>query len=148
MTAGGRAANFPLFLASVTEQVLATGVRSGLGLIDDAALTRVYIPQEPSLVLELASSSSTLQADDAKLRLVKQAMTAVHLVAAAEALSLGAAVGLDTTKLFEIISTAAGTSVMFVDRGLQMLKGDFTSRKTIDDVLTELVSSLVILWRG
>jgi 3-hydroxyisobutyrate dehydrogenase len=145
VTAGGRSAGFPLFLASATEQVLATGVRSGLGLIDDSALHRVYSPQEPTLVLQLASSTPPPQVPDVKLRLVKQAMMGVHLAAAAEAMSLGAAVGLDTTKLFEIISTAAGTSHMFVAYGKQMLEGVYTETKTVDAVIAELVSSLAIL---
>ena len=88
MTAGGRAANFPLFLAGTTEQVLLSVYKSGLGLIDDAALVRVYLPQQPDLVLELASKveGKKLVADHPRLKLVKQAMTGVHLAAAAEAM--------------------------------------------------------------
>jgi 3-hydroxyisobutyrate dehydrogenase len=138
VTAGGRSAKFPLFLSSATEQVLATGVSAGLGLIDDAALTAVYLPKGPELVLKQASATSTSESE-AKLKLVIQAMSGVHLVAAAEAMSLGSNVGLDTKKLYEIISTAAGTSWMFVDRVPQLLSGKWSKKKSVDDVIAELV---------
>jgi 3-hydroxyisobutyrate dehydrogenase len=138
VTAGGRSAKLPLFLSSVTEQVLATGVSAGFGLVDDSALTSVYIPKDPELVLKQASAISTSESD-AKLKLVIQAMAGVHLVAAAEAMSLGSKVGLETNKLFEIISTAAGASWMFVDRVPQMLSGKWASKKSVNDVISELV---------
>ena len=97
-----------------------------------------YIPKEPDLVLKQASATSTSESD-AKLKLVLQAMAGVHLVAAAEAMCLGSKVGLDTTKLFEIISTAAGTSWMFVDRVPQMLSGKWALKKSINHVISELV---------
>ena len=139
MTAGGKSAEFPLFLSSVTEQVLATGVSAGLGLVDDSALVSVYLPKEPDLVLTQASAASTSESD-AKLQLVLQAMTGVHLLAAAEAMSLGSQVGLETKQLFEIISGAAGASWIFVDRIPQLLSGKWTSKKTLNDVVSELVS--------
>ncbi|KAG0645206.1 L-threonate dehydrogenase [Hyphodiscus hymeniophilus] len=141
VTAGGRSAQFPLFLSSVTEQVLAAGVSAGYGLVDDSALTSVYLPKSPDLVLKQASASSTSDSAS-KLKLVLQAMAGVHLVAAAEAMSLGAKVGLETKKLFEIISTAAGTSWMFVDRVPQMLSGKWASKKSIDDVISDLTSAI------
>lgn len=141
MTAGGRAEKFPLFLSSSTEQVLATGVSTGYGLEDDSKLTKVYLPKDPNLVLEQASSSATKVDAQSKLRLVRQVMAGVHLAAAAEAMSLGAKVGLDTKQLFEIISTAAGSSWMFKDAAPQMLSGAWTSKRTVDDVIAELVSS-------
>lgn len=144
MTAGGRSAKFPLFLSSVTEQVLATGVSAGFGLVDDSALASVYLPKEPDLVLKQASATSTSESD-AKLRLVIQAMAGVHVVAAAEAMSLGSKVGLETNKLYEIISTAAGTSWMFVDRVPQLLSGKWTSKKTINDVISDLVCLEILL---
>jgi 3-hydroxyisobutyrate dehydrogenase len=131
-------------LSSVVEQVLASGVSAGLGLVDDAGLVAVYLPKDPTLVLKLVSSETTLSENDPKLKLVKQLMTGVNLVAAAEAMSLGARVGLDTEKLYEIISTAAGTSAMFVGRTPQLLSGKWTSKKTVNDVIAELVYSLHI----
>ena len=139
MTAGGRAAKFPLFLASATEQVLATGVSSGFGLEDDAQLTKVYLPKNPTLVLKQASAVSATETER-KLKLVSQIMTGVHLAAAAEAMALGVKVGLDAVKLFEIISTAAGSSAVFVDRTPQWLSGNWNTKKTVDEVIAELVN--------
>jgi 3-hydroxyisobutyrate dehydrogenase len=132
-------------LASATEQVLASGVSAGLGLIDDAALVGVYLPKDPTLVLKLAASSTTAAEDDKKLKLVSQVMAGVHLAAAAEAMSLGMKVGLEPNKLYEIISTAAGTSSMFVNRTPQLLSGKWTSKKTVDEVIAELVSLFCVI---
>jgi 3-hydroxyisobutyrate dehydrogenase len=140
VTAGGRAEKFPLFLASATEQVLAAGVSAGIGLEDDSNLTKVYLPKTPNQIFEQGSSTAaTTAADDPKLRLVAQAMAGVHLAAAAEAMALGAKVGLDTKQLQEIIATAAGSSWMFVDRVPQMLSGSWRSTRTIEDVISGLV---------
>lgn len=142
VTAGGRSANFPLFLSSTTEQVLASGVSAGLGLIDDAALVGVYLPQSPSAILKLASSSATLSPDDPKLLLVEKIMAGVHLAAAAEAMSLGVKVGLEAKKLFEIISTAAGSSSMFVEATMQLLSGVWKEGSSVDDVIAELTEAV------
>ncbi len=115
---------------------------AGLGLVDDANLVGVYLPQDPTAVLKLASSSETLSADDPRLKVVKQAMAGVHLAAAAEAMCLAARVGLDCQTMFEIISTAAGASKMLVEKTPMWLSGEWTSGKTIDDVVAELVCFL------
>ncbi|KAE8452492.1 hypothetical protein EG329_000394 [Mollisiaceae sp. DMI_Dod_QoI] len=142
VTAGGRSAHFSLFLSSTTEQILASGVGAGLGLVDDANLVGVYLPQDPTAVLKLASSSETLSADDPRLKVVKQAMAGVHLAAAAEAMCLAARVGLDCQTMFEIISTAAGASKMLVEKTPMWLSGEWTSGKTIDDVVAELTEAI------
>ncbi|CZT45929.1 related to 3-hydroxyisobutyrate dehydrogenase, mitochondrial precursor [Rhynchosporium secalis] len=142
VTAGGRSAEFPLFLSSATEQVLATGVSAGLGPIDDAALVGVYLPQSPTEVLKLASSPSNLSADEPKLLLVEKIMAGVHLAAAAEAMSLGRKVGLEPKKLFEIISGAAGSSAMFVEGTMQLLSGVWKEGRSVDDVIAELTEAL------
>ncbi|KAH7397674.1 NAD binding domain of 6-phosphogluconate dehydrogenase-domain-containing protein [Cadophora sp. MPI-SDFR-AT-0126] len=142
VTAGGRSANFPLFLSSTTEQVLASGVSAGLGLIDDAALVGVYLPQSPSAILKLASSSATLSPDDLKILLVEKIMAGVHLAAATEAMSLGVKVGLEAKKLFEIISTAAGSSAMFVEATMQLLNGVWKEGSSVDDVIAELTEAV------
>lgn len=142
VTAGGRAENFPLFLSSVTEQVLATGVSAGFGLEDDSHLTKVYLPSDPDLVFQQASSANTSAVDDKKVRLVSQIMAGVHVAAAAEAMALGEKVGLDLQQLYEIISTAAGASWMFVDRAPQLLSGKWNSKKTVDNVIAELTESM------
>lgn len=66
-------------------------------------------------------------------------MAGVHLAAAAEAMSLGVKVGLEAKKLFEIISTAAGSSAMFVEATMQLLSGVWKEGSSVDDVIAELV---------
>jgi len=127
-------------LCSATEQVLASGVSAGLGAIDDAALVGVYLPEHPTLVLKLASASTTAEEDEKKLKIVVQIMAGVHLAAAAEAMSLGIKVGLEPKQLYEIIAGAAGNSFMFSNRTPQLLSGKWTSPKTVDDVIAEMVS--------
>jgi 3-hydroxyisobutyrate dehydrogenase len=139
VTAGGRAASFPLFLSSTVDQVLATGVSAGYGLEDDARLVKVYLPQDHGLVLQLASSTTPLAADDPKLKLVKQVMAGVHMAAAAEAMSLGARVGLDQATMYEIIKGAAGSSWIFRDRTPQLLSGKWTSTKSVESTIVDLV---------
>lgn len=135
---------FPLFLSSATEQVLATGISAGYDRLDDAQLTRVYLPSTPTLVLDLASqdtSSTDFTPDEMnKLKLVENIMKAVHLVSAVEAMSLGKTVGLETNQLFEIIKGAAGSSWMFVDRMPQLLIGKWTSKETVNGVIDSVVS--------
>ncbi|KAN0090355.1 NAD binding domain of 6-phosphogluconate dehydrogenase domain containing protein [Hyaloscypha variabilis] len=142
VTAGGRSAGFPLFLSSATEQVLASGVSAGLGAIDDAALVSVYLPKDPTLVLKLASASTTAEEDEKKLKIVSQLMAGVHLAATAEAISLGIEVGLEPKQLYGIIAGAAGNSFMFKERTPQLLSGDWTSTKTIDDIIAEMTESI------
>lgn len=121
----------------------------GLGLADDAALVGVYLPGGAARVLKLASSDTTTPTsrNETNLKLVEQVMAGVHLAAAAEAMSLGKKVGLDTKQLFEIIAGAAGNSAEFKSATPQLLSGKWTSEKTIDDVIAELVScSRAHLW--
>jgi 3-hydroxyisobutyrate dehydrogenase len=124
--------------------VLATGISAGYDRLDDAQLTRVYLPSTPTLVLDLASqntSSSELSSEETtKLKLVEIIMKGVHLVSAMEAMSLGKTVGLETQQLFEIIKGAAGSSWMFADRTPQLLSGKWTSKETVNDVIDSLVS--------
>jgi len=115
-------------------------VSAGFGLEDDAQLTKVYLPRDQTLVLKQASAKIEATEASSKVKLVTQIMAGVHLAAAAEAMSLGIKVGLEPTKLFEIISTAAGSSWMFVDRTPQLLNGSWTSSKSVNDVIADLVN--------
>jgi 3-hydroxyisobutyrate dehydrogenase len=134
-------------LSSATEQVLASGVSAGLGAIDDAQLVGVYLPKDPKLVLKLASASTTAAEDEKKLKFVAQLMTGVHLAAAAEAMSLGIQVGLEPKQLYTIIAGAAGNSFIFKERTPQLLEGKWTSTKTVDDVIAELVCRFLVVCR-
>jgi len=53
-----------------------------------------------------------------------QLLAGVHIVAAAEALSLAAKAGLNVEQMYEIVNGAAGASWMFHDRGARMIEAD------------------------
>ena len=61
-------------------------------------------------------------------KLVNQLLVATHLVATAEALSLGARTGLDLSYLRQIIGTCAGNSVIFRARAPVMIDRSFKTR--------------------
>ena len=57
----------------------------------------------------------------ATVKMVHQLLAGVHIVVAAEALSLAAKAGLDVNQMYDIVKGAAGTSWMFCDRGRRMI---------------------------
>ncbi|XP_024530101.1 uncharacterized protein LOC9660286 [Selaginella moellendorffii] len=72
------------------------------------------------------------------MKMVNQLLAGIHLVVAAEAVALGARAGLDTQLVFDIISNAAGSSWMFVDRVPRMLSGDYSSHSNLDTFVKDL----------
>lgn len=136
----------PLFLSSASEQVFVAGFSAGYGAKDDAELVKIFLPNDLNLVLEQTSLATTSSKDASKLDLVAKLMAAVHLVAAVEATTLGAKVGLQSQQLFDICVGAAGTSFMYKDRIPQLLSGKWTSKKTVDKVIAELVRDIWSLW--
>ena len=58
------------------------------------------------------------------VKMVHQLLAGVHIVAAAEALSLAAKAGLNVEQMYEIVNGAAGASWMFQDRGARMIEAD------------------------
>uniref|UniRef100_A0A0C9S8F2 TSA: Wollemia nobilis Ref_Wollemi_Transcript_4673_4554 transcribed RNA sequence n=1 Tax=Wollemia nobilis TaxID=56998 RepID=A0A0C9S8F2_9CONI len=73
-----------------------------------------------------------------KIKMVNQLLAGVHLAAAAEAMVLGAKAGLNTRILYNIISNAAGSSWVFVDRVPQMVNGDYTPHAALDIFVKDL----------
>ncbi|KQU07141.1 hypothetical protein ASG56_06250 [Rhodococcus sp. Leaf7] len=62
--------------------------------------------------------------DGQSMKLVNQLLCSVHLVAAAEALAFAEALGLDPRDVHRAISTGAGASFMFSDRGSRMIAAE------------------------
>lgn len=58
------------------------------------------------------------------VKMVHQLLAGVHIVAAAEALSLAAKAGLDVAQMYDIVNGAAGASWMFQDRGSRMIQAE------------------------
>lgn len=74
----------------------------------------------------------------ATMKVVNQLLCGVHIVAAAEAMALGAKAGLDSQKIFDVISTSAANSWMFQDRGARMVSGDYTTTSAVEIFVKDL----------
>jgi 3-hydroxyisobutyrate dehydrogenase len=114
-----RSANFPSKLCSVAEQVYFSALDRGWGANDDAGLVRLWTSEPVSSI-----NSSTLSASDkdSALELVVDLLTGIHLVSAAEAISLAQHVGIPLPQLYELACDAAGGSSMFKDAGGKMIE--------------------------
>lgn len=69
--------------------------------------------------------------DAARVKLVNNLLAGANLVAAAEAMALGARLGLDTHTLFDVISQSSGASWIFSDRMARVLHDDFAPRAAL-----------------
>ncbi|WP_268753770.1 NAD-binding protein [Agrococcus sp. Marseille-P2731] len=58
------------------------------------------------------------------VKVVNQHLCSVHLVAAAEALALGASLGLDRAEVLDLVAGGAAGSWMLSDRAPRMLQGE------------------------
>ncbi len=66
--------------------------------------------------------------DAARTKLVNNLLAGINLVAGAEALALGARLGLDKRALFEVIKASSGASWIVGDRMARALDGDYAPR--------------------
>ena len=66
--------------------------------------------------------------DAARTKLVNNLLAGINLVAGAEALALGARLGLDKRALFEVIKASSGASWIVGDRMARALEGDYAPR--------------------
>jgi 3-hydroxyisobutyrate dehydrogenase len=110
-----RSANFPSKLCSTAEQVYFSALDRGWGANDDAGLVRLWTP-------EPVSSITSTSDKDAALELVIDLLTSIHLVSAAEAISLAQHVGIPLPQLYELACDAAGGSTMFKEAGGKMIE--------------------------
>ncbi|OAL56601.1 oxidoreductase-like protein [Pyrenochaeta sp. DS3sAY3a] len=117
ITSMSRSVGFPATLCSVAEQVYFTALDRGWGANDDAGIVRLWT-SEP-----VTSIQSSLSAEDKanKLQLVVDLLTGIHLVSAAESISLAKHVGIPLPQLYELACDAAGGSTMFKEAGAKMI---------------------------
>ncbi len=66
--------------------------------------------------------------DAARTKLVNNLLAGINLVAAAEAMALGARLGLDRKALFDVIAASSGASWIGSDRMARALEGDWLPR--------------------
>ncbi|KAL5117665.1 hypothetical protein ACEQ8H_004413 [Pleosporales sp. CAS-2024a] len=111
-----RSLGFPAKLCSVAEQVYFSALDRGWGANDDAGLVRLWTSEPVSSINTSATDK------EASFQLVVDLLTGIHLVSAAESLSLAQNVGIPLAQLYELACDAAGGSTMFKDAGMQMIE--------------------------
>jgi 3-hydroxyisobutyrate dehydrogenase len=67
----------------------------------------------------------------ASFKMVNQLLAGVHIAAACEAIAFAAKLGLDLTKVYEVITGSAGNSWMFENRVPHILDGDYGPRSAV-----------------
>lgn len=75
--------------------------------------------------------------DGQAIKVVNQHLCSVHLVAAAEALNLASALGLDPAQVLGLVQGGAGGSWMLNDRGPRMLEGTDTQVTSMVDIFVK-----------
>jgi 3-hydroxyisobutyrate dehydrogenase/putative dehydrogenase len=75
--------------------------------------------------------------DGQALKLVNQLLAGVHIAAAAEALGLAAALGLDPRAAWEVLRHGAAGSFMLGDRGARMLDAEFEPVRSALDIFVK-----------
>ncbi len=75
--------------------------------------------------------------DGQAIKVVNQHLCSVHLVAAAEALSLAGALGLDPAQVLALVERGAGGSWMLSDRGPRMLQGTDAQVTSMVDIFVK-----------
>jgi len=65
------------------------------------------------------------------LKIINQLLAGVHIAAACEAITFAKRLGLDISKVFEVITKSAGNSWMFENRIPHVLDGDYTPRSAV-----------------
>jgi len=113
-----RSANFPSKLCSTAEQVYFSALDRGWGPNDDAGLVRLWTSTPVSSITTTLSASEK----ESALQLVVDLLTGIHLVSAAEAISLAHHVGIPLPQLYELACDAAGGSSMFKEAGAKMIE--------------------------
>ena len=112
-----RQLGFPTPLCSIAEQVYFAAVDRGWGANDDAGIVRLWTPDPVSSI----QSSLSAEEKQQKLGLVKDLLKGIHLVAAAEALSLAKHVNIPLPQIYELAKDAAGGSKQFEEFGPRLL---------------------------
>ena len=73
-----------------------------------------------------------------RVKMINQLLAGVHIAACAEAMVLGAKVGLDLGTLYDVIRECAGNSWMFENRGAHIVAGDYTPHSAVDIFVKDL----------
>lgn len=119
ITSLSRTTSFPTPLCTLAEQVYFSALDRGWGANDDAGIVRLWTSTPVSTI---SSTSLTPESKSSLLQLVVDLLTGIHLVAAAEALSLAQHVGIPLDQFYVLACDAAGGSTMFAEEGKRMIE--------------------------
>ncbi|KAL8790393.1 MAG: hypothetical protein Q9195_006411 [Heterodermia aff. obscurata] len=144
ITKTSREYGFPLPLLSTAAQLYMLGVSSGLGQEDDCALLRLYLPQQCGLVYDLVNASPGPKANGITIGDIESLMMGVHLAAVSEAMSFCERLSVDVDLMFDIVSNAAGSSSIFLEKFADMRNGAWSLRAVngIDQLRRRFVSQM------
>ena len=105
-------------------------------------MVRVYFPDPVSSVQSTLSDSEK----QAKLKLVIDLLTGIHLVSAAESIAIAKHLGLPLDMLYELAVEAAGGSTMFKEEGKGMIEvlqgGNPSGGRKIADIVDGLKAAV------
>ena len=90
-----------------------TAISAGWGKEDDCVMTRLYLPNRSDLVMEQAKPSKASEQPQLELHDIESLLIGVHVAVISEAMPFCEKLGIDTNIMFDIVSHAAGSSVMF-----------------------------------
>lgn len=126
VTDTARKAQWPTPMADTAEQLYLQGVQAGLLKIDDAALVQLYLPNsQGDLVGQMTNADINMVASHKVSKdTIGDLLSGIHLAAAVEGMAFCKELGLDRKVMCDIISKAAGSSVMFTKCIPGMLEKD------------------------
>lgn len=124
-------------LSATAEQIYLAALTQGYASKDDSAMVRQYYP---SRIADVSNSQSPEASESAlHLQLVFDLMRSIHLVAAAEAIAFARHLQVDFAQFYDLVSNAAGASVLFNERAWEMYSGTgVTESPSLDDAITRL----------
>ncbi len=67
----------------------------------------------------------------ASFKIVNQLLAGIHIAAACEAMAFARSLGLDLSRVFEVITQSAGNSWMFENRVPHILEGDYSPKSAV-----------------
>ncbi|MBV7328730.1 NAD-binding protein [Chloroflexi bacterium TSY] len=112
----------PLRAADGTLSVMASGKPS---VFDKVAVILDAIAADVHRMGDECGLGSTM-------KMINQLLAGVHIVTAAEAMAFGAKAGVDPHKIYDVISTSAGSSWMFQNRMPHVLEDDYTPLSAVN----------------
>ncbi|KAH8487413.1 hypothetical protein H0E87_026106 [Populus deltoides] len=146
----------PAFVSQLERRIQGEG--KGLKLVDAPVSGGVKRASEGTLTImasgtdeALTCTGSVLSALSEKLyvirggcgagsgvKMINQLLAGVHIASGAEAMALGARLGLNTRVLFDFVKNSGGTSWMFENRVPHMLDNDYTPYSALDIFVKDL----------